>query len=391
MRALNLQKKITLVTAAILAACSVAITAASMVNAGQSFVALEGGSDIETAAAVGVEVGVAVDDSATDGIAAPTTPSSRAEETSRQFNATSIVVCTVVVALGSLLTYAAAGRALRPLRKLTETVSSIDAGSLDQRVVQPQGDDEAARIARAFNFMLERLEGAFLQERRFAANAAHELKTPLAIMKTNDQVFLADENATKDDLAEALELNLESASRLSAVVDDLLLLARSDSGEASLRWDGEVTELDPLIEAVAAALAPLMDARGMSISWECGRVAAAVDPSRAYRMVFALVENACKYGRMGGRISIAAEEDGSEIRLTVADDGPGIPEEHREHLFDAFYRIDGSRARETGGAGLGLSIVRALAEASGGRAFVASADEGACFVVVLPNAGGRSS
>lgn len=376
MKKLTLQWRITLLTALILTISSIALTAAAMANAEQSFVNLiEGIFYMPPENALPVEP-------YPEGTVIAGGAAAQAQIAKQSFDLRSILYCVIFTALGSVAVYYVAGKALAPLRKLSGSVAAIDEHTLSQRLPAATAKDEVGALTEGFNGMLARLDDAFLRQKRFTANAAHELKTPLATMKTGVQVLSGDESATLADYQEHAKNTLITVDRMAAVVDDLLLLA---SAEENMVHEQEKVLLDVLFEAIQSELELSLERRNILCTVHCGGLFVAGDASMLYRAFFNLVENACKYGRQDGHIQITAQRAGAEITVSVEDDGPGIAPEHLPYVFDAFYRADKSRSREMGGSGLGLSIVKSIIEASGGR-ITADSDgtSGSCFTVVLP-------
>ena len=303
--------------------------------------------------------------------------------TLRKFNATSVFLCVFVNLLGGIAVYLIMGRALCPLTRLIEAIERIDEQKLSEQIAATGSNDEVGRLTHSFNGMMARLEDAFQRQSSFTANAAHELKTPLTIMKTGVQVLLADQSAALEDYQRNSRETLVSIDRLTKIVDSLLILAAN--GKPEYGTDEDVM-LEPLMEAIQGELASQLDDRGMSCSVMCGELSVAADPALMYRIFFNLMENACKYGKQDGSICITGSRGDGGIYVCVLDDGPGIPQEHIPYIFDAFYRVDKSRSREIGGAGLGLSIVKTMVESIGGTITVESdGGDGACFIMFFPD------
>lgn len=375
MKKLTLQWRITLLTAAILAVCSAALTALSMYNAQQDFMVLMD------------DQYVMVDPSAVlppgPGECVPALEATPAEQAKQQFDTKSVLFCLVFTAAGSCAAYFMAGQALKPLRALNAEIETIDEKKLSARLPQAAVCDEVGKLTNSFNQMLVRLDDAFLRQKRFTANAAHELKTPLAMLKTGAQVLSQDKNASVSDYRDYARKNVETVNRLSAIVDDLLLLASAGEGWGQER---EQVYLEPLFDAIQSELFPQLEARDISLSVQCGDSSVMGSDSLLYRIFFNLIENACKYGHTGGHIWAEAREQENGVRVRVRDDGPGIPARHLPYIFDAFYRVDKSRSREMGGSGLGLSLVKTMVEAGGGTITVKSEETGGtCFTIVFPN------
>jgi signal transduction histidine kinase len=268
----------------------------------------------------------------------------------------------VVVVLLTLLVWWLAGRLLAPVERIRSEVASIN---VSQRVREPPGDDEIARLARTMNGMLDRLEDSSSRQQRFVADASHELRSPLTRIRTELEV----------DGAAAHRSVLAEVIGLQRLVDDLLRLARADAGVVSDRR--EPVDLDDLVlrevRRIRAAGRVELDIAGVSAAQVTG------DPDQLARAVRNLVDNAERHAT--GRVTLTlAERDGRAV-FTVEDDGPGIPVEARERIFERFGRLDGARARDRGGAGLGLAITREIVQRHGGTVAVEARSR---FVVRLP-------
>jgi signal transduction histidine kinase len=376
MKKLTLQWRITLLTALVLALSTISLTAISIRNAEDSFIVILGASTLEP-----TTIG-APEKSADSAFKVPDMPATPAQAAKRQFDLRSMLACGLFTIGGTVAAYFAAGKALRPLRSLSDAVSSVDETTLAQRLPSAQADDEVGILTQRFNDMLTRLDDAFARQKRFTANAAHELKTLLAVLKTGIQVLAADSDATLEDYQEQANHALTSVNRLAGIVDDLLLLA---SAGASAPAQEEVL-LDPLFDAIQNEFLSLLERRGMHCTIRCGDLFVAGNAALLYRAFTNLIENACKYGKQGGQIVIEAASTKDGVVITIADDGPGIDAAHLPYLFDAFYRVDKSRSRAMGGSGLGLSLVKTIIEAHGGSVAVQSDGiSGTCFTVMLPN------
>jgi signal transduction histidine kinase len=268
-----------------------------------------------------------------------------------------------------------ASRALRPVRLITEQTARISAGTLHERVPVPGTDDEIATLATTMNGMLDRLQRHDERRRRFVSDASHELRSPVAAMRTEAEVAL---RSTQPVDGRALAGGvLAEATRLGAIVDDLLSLARHDEG---LPPPAQPIDLDDIVLAEAGRPRRLpVDVGGVS----AGRVLAR--PDEMARIVCHLLDNAARHGRTSVAVTLATE--GSRVTLAVDDDGPGVPVEQRAGVFERFVRLDDARARDHGGAGLGLAVVAAVTRSLGGIAAVGDAPSGgARFTVTLPAA-----
>jgi signal transduction histidine kinase len=277
-----------------------------------------------------------------------------------------------------------AGRALRPIERMTTTAAGIDADELDRRVPDPGSRDEVGRLAETLNGMLARVERGVNEQRQLVADASHELRTPLAAMRSELDVSLR-----LDDLPpegrEVLESVREEVDALTHTVAGLLTLARADAGELSLH--PERFELAPVARDVADSLAGFAAANGVSVRTLGDGAQAVADPGAVRQVLRNLIENAIEFSPAGGEVEVRSDSGDGVVRVSVLDDGPGIPSELRERVFERFYRADSSRSRRTGGSGLGLAIARELVVAQGGRVWVDPGQPaGAAFTVELPSA-----
>ena len=276
-----------------------------------------------------------------------------------------------------------AGRALAPVGAMADRARAITADRLSERLPVGNTRDEVGRLAVVFNETLARLEQSFDRLRRFTADASHELRTPLTAIRTVGEVGLRE---PRDPAAyrEVIGSMLEEVDRLSRLVDSLLLLSRADAGQVPL--EVERLEASALLRSVAEPLSVLAEEKGVRIALDgTGPLDLDGDRSLLRRLLVNLLDNAIRESPAGATVRLAARAAGPDAVFEVADEGPGIPAEHRERIFDRFFRVDESRAREAGGAGLGLAIARWAVEAHGGRIEVdSSVGKGSTFRVVLP-------
>ncbi len=267
-----------------------------------------------------------------------------------------------------------------PLDRLTRTAAAIDVASADERLPEPDRDDELGRLARTLNGMLERLGRAMTRERRFAADTSHELRTPLAVMAAELDVALRRDVEPR--ARETLLSVREEVGHLSRLVEHLLLISRAD-GAAGVELARRDTDLLDLAIGVVARLQPVAQARGVTLALDGAPAHALVDPDLMDHALRNLVENAIRHGGPPGPVTVTVH-DGDRPVITVADHGVGIPAAELDQIFERFHRVDRARSREHGGAGLGLAITRAVVEAHGGRVDVESRlGEGSTFTIVL--------
>jgi signal transduction histidine kinase len=298
------------------------------------------------------------------------------EDSTRALRNALLVAVPATSAVLAALVWLLAGRVLRPVERIRAEVAGISAGRLDRRVPEPSGGDEIARLARTMNGMLDRLADSSERQRRFVADAAHELRTPLARIRTQLEVDRA--HPAGADPAATHESVLRETVRLQRLVDDLLLLARGNADVAELRSAGPV-DLDDLVTRQVAARraqgSPEFDVHGVAPAQVPG------DAGQLERVVGNLLDNAVRHARR--RVTVTLADDGDHAVLTVADDGPGVPAAAREAVFERFTRLDDARSADGGGAGLGLAIAREVVVRHGGSLTLGEGP-GARFVVILP-------
>ncbi len=286
----------------------------------------------------------------------------------------------ILLLLVAVTTWEVTGMSLRPVEGIRRQVAEISDSELDRRVPEPTGDDEIARLARTMNAMLSRLQGSRDRQRRFVSDASHELRSPIASIRHQIETALAHPNGTSVDalLPDLLTEDL----RMQELVEDLLLLARAD--ENTVTTVARPVDLDDVVLTEAHRLrqrgAVRVDTREVS----AGRVLG--DSAALHRLVRNLTDNAERYA--GSVVRLGVRSQSGQVKLSVADDGPGVPAAEQGRIFERFVRLDNARARDTGGAGLGLAIVAAVASAHGGTVHVEAAD-GARFVVILPASDSR--
>jgi signal transduction histidine kinase len=275
-----------------------------------------------------------------------------------------------------------AGRVLRPIGRITSVAREIQATDLSRRIELPGPEDELKQLADTFDAMLARLDAAFAAQRQFTADASHELRNPLAIIRTNVDVALADPHADPDDLRDTITVVKRASDRMARLVDDLLALARRQ--EPTLEYEPvdlgvAVTEASDDFMVPAAARNIVLDraiARGVVVMG---------DRDALKRAVANLLDNAVRLAPAGSRIRLATGSEGDRAWIAVADEGPGISPEDQPHVFDRFWRADKARSRADGGTGLGLAIVRQIVESHGGQVRLQSkVGVGSSFVIWLP-------
>ena len=299
------------------------------------------------------------------------------EDSIRILRDAALIGCPLVVLAMGMATYFIVGRALRPVAALRKGAHEITAADLaDQRLPVPDAHDEIYRLAVTLNAMLDRIDAATKRQRTFVGDAAHELRSPLASLRL--QLEVAQRVGPAKDWPGMLDEVLSDVDRLDQLVKDLLALARSDEAGGVLRRR-EPVALDQLVTEVAE---DYLDAR-VPVRSSTDAVSVDGDPEALRRVVVNLLDNAVRYARSEVTVDIAVNGNGT-AELVIRDDGPGIPEDERERVFDRFYRTHESRSRDTGGTGLGLPIVRDVVRAHGGTVSLADNHPGLRATVILP-------
>ena len=295
------------------------------------------------------------------------------------FITTNWYITAAVMVLGGVLAYFVSGHALKPLRSFAAQVEKVEPNNLTDMKITEEVLPEFRQFSRSFNQMLDRLDEGFTAQRQFTGNAAHELRTPLALMQARIELFADEHPAMLPETAEFLSLLREQTERLTQMTKTLLEMSALQSVPRNDR-----IQLAPMMEEILTDLAPLAEKNGITLACD-GDGAMTGRDGLIYRLLFNLTENAIKYNRPGGTVRLTVQEEAARLVIRVSDTGCGIPEPYRESIFQPFFRVDKSRSREYGGAGLGLSLVWAIAELHGGSVCVEDSSEaGTTIAVQLP-------
>ena len=296
-----------------------------------------------------------------------------------RFRTTNWYITAAVTLLSGILAYFVSGRALKPLRSFTSQVEQVQLNNLADMRIDEDTISEFRQLSRSFNQMLERLNNAFSAQRQFTGNAAHELRTPLALMQAQLELFSVEHPDVRPETAEFLTLLREQTERLTQMTKTLLEMSNLQQVARN-----EQLQLAPMVEEIFTDLVPLSEKRNVTLEAE-GDAALTGSDALIYRLLFNLTENAVKYNRPGGSVRIELAQRQEKCIIRVSDTGCGIPEEYQRSIFHPFFRVDKSRSREYGGAGLGLSLVWEIADLHGGSVWVEkSSDKGTTIVVELP-------
>ena len=277
-----------------------------------------------------------------------------------RFRTTNWYITAVVTVLSGILAYFVSGHALKPLHSFASQVERVQMNNLADMRIDEDALPEFKQLSQSFNQMLERLNDAFAAQRQFTGNAAHELRTPLALLQAQLELFSAEHPDMQPETAEFLSLLREQTERLTRLTKTLLEMSNLRQVARNER-----IRLAPMIEEIFTDLAPLSDKCGVTLTAEGDGIMTGSD-ALIYRLIFNLTENAVKYNRPGGSVQVSVAQEPEKLLIRVSDNGCGIPEEYQQSIFQPFFRVDKSRSREYGGAGLGLSLVWEIADIHGG-------------------------
>ena len=322
------------------------------------------------------------------------------QETKEAFLLRSVIATTIIILLSSVCTYFLTKKTLTPLQKLTSEVSQIQAQNLSTQLAVPNSKDEIAQLTSSFNEMLTRLDNAFSTQKQFSANAAHELRTPLAVLQTNLEVFEKKQEPEMVEYQQLFTMIKEQTARLSQLVGTLLDMTNLKSVPRT-----DQVMLEELVDEVFCDLDPVAEKAGISIHFDDSSSrdwhtdvhtpnASVLNNNirnitgsyvLLYRAVYNLVENAIKYNRPNGSVTVSVREQNGQAMILVKDTGIGISPENQKKIFDPFFRVDKSRSRAMGGAGLGLALVDSIAKEHGGIVKVLESSEtGSTIALMLP-------
>ena len=323
------------------------------------------------------------------------------QDTKEAFLLRSIIATTIIILLSSVCTYFLTKKTLTPLQRLTSEVRQIQAQNLSTQLAVPDSKDEIAQLTSSFNEMLKRLDNAFSTQKQFSASAAHELRTPLAVLQTNLEVFEKKQNPEIIEYRQLFAMIKEQTTRLSHLVGTLLDMTNLKSVPRS-----DLVSLSELVDEVFCDLDPVAEEAGISMNFDDssdqnspaivhspetdnsinnGILSITGSYVLLYRAVYNLVENAIKYNHPNGSVTVSVRQKNGQAMILVKDTGIGISPENQEKIFDPFFRVDKSRSRAMGGAGLGLALVDSIAQEHGGSVKVLESNEkGSTIALMLP-------
>ena len=291
----------------------------------------------------------------------------------------SLIFSTVLALLGGVVTYFISGQALKPLRRFSDIIEEVQAQNLSDSRIEESRVRELNQLSVSYNKMLERLSEAFETQRQFTANAAHELRTPLALMQVQLDLYHSTGHPGNDECAEqTITMATEQNERLSKMVKTLL-----DMSELQTIVRDETIMVAALVEEVLADLEPLAMEKNIKLIGKCKDITMVGSDILIYRLVYNLVENAIKYNHSDGQVIVTAERKEQHVYLSVEDTGNGIPKELKERVFEPFFRVDKSRSRELGGVGLGLALVHEIVRTHDGSITVRDNPSGGTMFEVV--------
>lgn len=292
----------------------------------------------------------------------------------------SLIITVLLALLGGVVTYFISGHALRPIREFSDKIEEVQAQNLSDSRIEENNVKELNKLGISYNNMLERLSDAFEIQRQFTANAAHELRTPLALMQVQLDLYNSATHPGNDaDTLQTIKMVTEQNDKLNRMVKTLL-----DMSELQSVGRDDKIILDAIVEEVLADLEPLAVEKNIKLIGKCEDATMIGSDILIYRLVYNLVENAIKYNHPLGQVTVTAYQRNKHVYLSVEDTGSGIPKELRERVFEPFFRVDKSRSRELGGVGLGLALVREIVRVHDGSICIKSGKtEGTIFEVTF--------
>lgn len=303
-----------------------------------------------------------------------------------RFRTTNWYITAVVTALSGILAYFVSGHALKPLRSFASQTEKVQLNNLADIRINENVLPEFRQLGHSLNQMLDRLNNGFSAQKQFTGNAAHELRTPLALMQAQLELFCAEHPDMLPETADFLSLLQEQTERLSQMTKTLLEMSNLQQVERN-----ESIQLAPMVEEIFTDLTPLAEKSGITLELAGDGVMTGSD-ALIYRMIFNLTENAIKYNRPDGSVQVCITQEPEKLLILVSDTGRGIPEEYQQSIFQPFFRVDKSRSRTFGGAGLGLALVWEIAALHGGSVRVAeSSDSGTTIAAELPRSGNHAA
>lgn len=312
--------------------------------------------------------------------ALPINPVNELQEAKQSFRSQSFLYMLFVIVTGSALTYYLSGKALKPLETLNAQVKNINVHNLANVLAVPSTKDEIAELTENFNEMTKKLDEVFMSQKRFSANAAHELRTPLAVLQTKVDVFKKRERHSDMEYQALIVVFEKQIGRLRNLIEHLLDMATMDE-----ETQYNMLSLSDIFEDICAELTGIANDKQITLTLQCDDSTLLGNVDLLYRSFYNLVENGIKYNTSGGSVHIDVKQKANhQVQIQISDTGIGIPDRMKKKIFEPFYRVEASRSREMGGAGLGLSIVHSIIKKHGGTIDVFdNTPKGSCFLILL--------
>lgn len=312
-------------------------------------------------------------------IAMSPTPSAETKKAKMYFRYESIIYMLLVIVCGGILTYYVSGQVLKPLETLNSQIKNRTVHNLAETMDIPPTNDEIAELTQSFNEVTDKLNEAFMMQSRFAANAAHELRTPLAVLRTKVDVFKKKNEHTTDEYDALITVFEKQTKRLSELVFTLL-----DMTNMSDEIENESIYLKDILEDIVSELSHIADKKDVKLDLDCDESVVKGNTDLLYQAFYNIVENSIKYNVDGGHVEIQAKSENKQLKVEIKDTGIGIPDEMKKLIFEPFYRVDTSRSRELGGVGLGLSIVQSIINKHRGKIVITdNKNAGTCITITL--------
>lgn len=301
-------------------------------------------------------------------------------QANRQFNIWGFVGLFIITLLGAAAAWFMAGRALKPVRELSKTIEEVNSNNLSLHVDTGGREDEVGQLGNSFNAMMDKVSSSFERQKRFSANAAHELKTPLASIQLGLEVLELDEHPTQAQMEWALTVTKTNTERMIQLVENLFTLSSDKECEMN-----DCIDIKTVFSQISEELAASMYNKNITLTMEMNEnIQISGNASMLYRAFFNLVENAVKYNKENGTIRLTVSKENDAVKVCITDSGMGISKDDLEHIFEPFYRADQSRSRKMGGSGLGLSLVYDIMMRHNAQIFVESQlDMGTTFVLLF--------
>lgn len=377
---LSLRVKITAITTAIMILISVILTIVSVFNANKSIYSLDTAMDQKWNSYNNSAENQIENNSNNKDESINPSENTAVDNAKYLFKVNAIIYMVIIIVIGSIFIYFVLGKVLRPIKELSEEVEVINEHKLSQRVSEFNSKDEVGELAHSFNTMLDRLDKAFESQKRFSTDAAHELKTPLTVLKTNLDVLEMDEKPSDEEYKHIINIFKKQTERMINLVNNLFILSEQKGYDFN-----DKIEFDVMIEEILNDLDNEIKNKHLSIYFNKSNVSTVGNNIMLKHAVSNIVQNAVKYNNDYGDVFIYVKKNEKDCVIEIKDTGIGISKEKAENIFDAFYRVDKSRSRKVGGAGLGLAITKDIINSHHGKiTYLPNKECGSIFEITIP-------